>query len=104
MKQFILNCLYNKIPSKLNTKSVDGSHSRSPTRDYEQIHDPIYNAQRASPRTEITQSFEPSKGFGSGKVGFMTRWLVDVMRAVNADLRVNLSYEHHRDMYHGGGY
>ena len=34
----------------------------------------------------------------------MTRWLVDVMRAVNADLRVNLSYEHHKEMYHGGGY
>lgn len=41
---------------------------------------------------------------GSGKVGFMTRWLVDVMRAVNADLRVNVSYEHHREMYHNGGY
>ena len=52
---------------------MDGSHSRSPTRDYEQIHDPIYNAQRASPRTEITQSFEPSKGLGLNSGKMMTR-------------------------------
>ena len=34
----------------------------------------------------------------------MTRWLVDVMGAVNADLRVNVSYEHHKEMYHNVGY
>ena len=50
----------------------------------------------------MTIVMEPPQG--SGKVGFMTRWLVDVMRAVNADLRVNVSYEHHKDMYHNGGY
>ena len=40
----------------------------------------------------------------AGKIGFMMRWLVHSARAENADLRVNLSFEHHVDLYNGGVY
>ena len=60
MKQFVLNCLYNRVPADLNANSVEDSEAHSPytpyspARDYDQIRDPIYATQRVSPRTEVT--------------------------------------------------